>query len=81
MHISNFKASKREQDFLLDKVEDLERKLDKETLQRKRAEELLEGNIADHEIEVQLRLRFEEKLNLVHIHQRKVDILLAKAVK
>jgi len=81
LHISNFKASKREQDFLLDKVEDLERKLDKETLQRKRAEELLEGNIADHEIEVQLRLKFEEKLNLVHIHQRKVDILLAKAVK
>lgn len=31
------------------------------------AEQLLEANIADHEIEVQLRLKFEEKLNLVHI--------------
>ncbi len=55
--------------------------MEKESLLRQRAEEILEINNADHEIEVQLRLKFEEKLNLVHIHQRKVDILLAKAVK
>ena len=55
--------------------------MDKESLLRQRAEELLEGKNVDHEIEVQLRLKFEEKLNLVNIKQRKVDILLTKSVK
>ena len=38
-------------------------------------------NSKNHEEEVQLRLKFEQKLNSMHSHQRDIEIKLARALE
>ena len=49
------------------------------TLRLKLEEEYMQ-NSKNHEEEVQLRLKFESKLNSMHSHQRETDIKFNRAV-
>ena len=60
---------------------DIEKDRNKERTLRMKLEEEYMQNSKNHEEEVQLRLRFEQKLNHMHSHQRDIEIKLARAVE
>jgi len=59
----------------------LERELASEKQMRQKLEEELEMNTKNHEEEVQLRLKFESKLNNMHSIHRDVDTKYRRALK
>lgn len=60
---------------------DLEKQKEEETILRKRIEEEFSKNIQTHEEEVQLRLKFESKLNSMHALHRDLQSKYQRALE
>lgn len=77
----NEKNLKESLESLQQKKDELEKQKEEETFLRKKIEEEFTKNVQNHEEEVQLRLKFESKLNNMHALHRDLQAKYQRALE